>query len=75
MNKELYKEIKKFNRAEMASFIDKMYTKGFMAGTDAKTVVDCNIDLVKTLQGIKGIGEKTIYKIMEAVLEGQRNGN
>ena len=69
MNREKYKAIKKYDRQQMENFIGVIYTEGYKAGAVDNTKVDYQIDLVRILKGVKGVGEKTIEKILLAVRE------
>lgn len=67
LNKELYKEIKKMDRKEMDEFFLGVYNKGFRDGTEAGNKADFKIKLVTVLQETKGVGEKTIEKVLHTL--------
>ena len=69
MNKEAYKGIKKYNREQMENFVASIYTSGYKDGAKDNVKVEYQLDLVKVLKSVKGIGEKTIEKILMAVRE------
>lgn len=80
LNRKLYKEVKKMDRQEMEEFMRDIHEEGFKQGfrEGAKTSqkVDFKIELVQLLEGIKGVGEKTKEKILQAYKErGIGNGN
>lgn len=80
LNRKLYKEIKKMDRQEMEEKFQETYClgfqQGFREGTKTGQQVDFKIELVQLLEGIKGIGEKTKEKILQAYKErGIGNGN
>lgn len=73
LNRKLYKDIKKYDRQEMETFLLNIYAEGFKDGCEkgANSVqqVDFKMELVQLLEGIKGIGEKTKEKILQAYKE------
>lgn len=73
LNRKLYKEVKKMDRQEMEEFMRDIHEEGFKQGfrEGAKTGqhIDFKTELVQLLEGIKGIGEKTKDKILEAYKE------
>lgn len=69
MNRKMYKEIKKYDRREMEQFLVTMYSNGFEDGVNANAKVDYEIDLIEKLRSKKGIGGKTLQKILEAIRE------
>ena len=75
LNRKLYKEIKKYDRQQMEKFLRDLYSSGFKDGAEAGNKADTKIEIVQFLQhlDIKGIGEKTKEKILQAYMERGRN--
>lgn len=71
INRKTYKDIKKYDRQEMENFLRIIYTKGFKDGASSGNQADRKIELIQFLEGleIKGVGEKTKEKILEAYKE------
>lgn len=71
----MYKNIKRHNRQEMEIFLRNLYNQGyelgFKEGAEVGEVTDIKIELVKFLDKmeVKGIGEKTKEKIIQAYIE------
>ena len=75
LNRKLYKEIKKYDRQQMEKFLRDLYSSGFKDGAEAGNKADTKIEIVQFLQplDIKGIGEKTKEKILQAYMGRGRN--
>lgn len=69
LNRKVYKDIKKYDRQEMERFLRTIYSEGFRDGTNVVNDTDFKIKLIGVLNKTKGIGEKTIAKIMATVKE------
>lgn len=69
INRKMYKEIKKYDRQEMERFLANIYKQGFEDGAEAGDNADFKIKLVQVLQNTKGVGEKTIEKVLGTVKE------
>lgn len=69
INRKMYKEIKKYDRQEMERFLANIYKQGFDDGAEAGNNADFKIKLVQVLQNTKGVGEKTIEKVLATVKE------
>ncbi|MGJ0847444.1 hypothetical protein ACR77J_12205 [Tissierella praeacuta] len=75
LNRKLYKEIKKMDRQEMEEKFQETYSigfqQGFREGAKVAEQIDFKIELVQFLEGleIKGVGEKTKEKILQAYKE------
>lgn len=71
LNRKTFKAIKKFDRQEMDNFFKNNYEHGFKdgfrSGTESGQQVDFKIELVQVLQATKGIGDKTIKKVLETL--------
>ncbi len=48
---------------------DEGFKKGFKEGTKSGQRVDFKIELVRLLQATKGVGDKTITKVMQTLKE------
>lgn len=66
INRTKYKEIKKFDHAQMESFMQDIYKSGYMDGRDSAPGVELE-DVLKVLTEVKGIGPKVMQGIREAV--------
>lgn len=66
INRTKYKEIKKFDHAQMESFIQDIYKSGYMDGRDSVPGVELE-NVLKVLTEVKGIGPKAMQRIREAV--------
>lgn len=64
MNRKIYKAIKKYDRQQMENFLKTIYSEGFNDGAESGQRVDFKIELVQILENTKGVGEKTIEKIL-----------
>lgn len=75
INRKQYKDIKKYDRNEMEKFLRSIYSSGFQDGADSGNKADTKIEIVQFLEGldIKGIGEKTKEKILQAYKERGEN--
>lgn len=73
LNRKDYKEIKKYDRTEMETFITSIYSQGFEAGfkdgVAAGDNADFKIKLLQILNKTKGIGDKTKEKILNTLKE------
>lgn len=69
INRKMYKEIKKYDRQEMERFLANIYKQGFEDGAEAGDNADFKIKLVQVLQNTKGVGEKTIEKVLGTLEE------
>lgn len=75
LNRKIYKAIKKYDRQEMEDFFRTIYEEGFkdgfQEGANTGQQADVKIELVQFLEGIeiKGVGEKTKDKILQAYKE------
>ena len=59
------------DRREMENFLKDIYSSGFKDGADSGSQADTKIEVVQFLEGleVKGIGEKTKEKIVQAYRE------
>ena len=69
LNRKLYKDIKKYDREEMESFLRTVYTEGFRDGAEAGDKTDFRIKLSEVLNKTKGIGATLYDRIMENAKE------
>ena len=79
LNRKMFKAIKKYDRQEMEDFFRTIYEEGFkdgfQEGAKSGSRADTKIELVQFLEHleIKGIGEKTKEKILQAYKERRVN--
>ena len=69
INRKMYKDIKKYDRQEMERFLSTLYKEGFQDGAKSGDNADFKIKLVQVLQSTKGVGEKTIEKVLKTFKE------
>jgi hypothetical protein len=69
ITRKQYKEIKKYDRQQMEIFLTNIYKDGFQDGVNAGDNADFKIKLVQVLQNTKGVGEKTIEKVLDTLKE------
>lgn len=67
--KQEYRKIKKLTREEMDEYFIGVYQKGFRAGAESGNNADFKIKLVQVLNKTKGIGPKTIDKVLQTLKE------
>ena len=72
MDRKQYKEIKRYSREELEEFLRGLYGKGFQEGVEVGQEVDFKVRLVSVLSKTKGVGDKTIKKVL-ATLEEVKN--
>ena len=65
--RSIYKKIKKYDKEQMEEFIQSVYLKGF---NDANRKADkTKIEVKEKLESVKGLGEKTIDKVLKALFD------
>ena len=65
--RSIYKKIKKYDKKDMEEFIQSVYLKGF---NDANRNTDkTKIEVKEKLESVKGLGEKTIDKVLNTLFE------
>lgn len=69
LNRKTYKAVKKMDRQEMEKFVTSIYSQGFKDGTESAEGADFKIKLVHVLTHTKGVGEKTIAKVLQTLKE------
>ena len=69
LTRKQYKEIKKMDRQQMENFLAKIYSQGYEDGKEAAEMADFKIKLVQLLEKTKGVGPKTIEKILQTLKE------
>ena len=63
----IYKRIKKYDKEDMEDFVQSVYLKGF---NDAHRKTDkSKIEVKEKLESVKGLGDKTIDKVLKALFE------
>lgn len=63
----VYKNIKKYTKVQMEIFIEETYKLGFEDGLKVNLDADFKIKLIQVLQNTKGVGDKTIEKVLETL--------
>ena len=69
INRKQYRAIKKYDRQQMEEFLESIYLLGFQDGAEASQQADFKIKLVQVLDKTKGVGEKTIEKVLATLKE------
>lgn len=69
MERSQYKEIKRYNREELQTFIFSIYKTGFQDGVKVGNNTDFKIKLVQLLENTKGVGKATTNKILNTLKE------
>ena len=59
------------DRQQIENFLAKIYSQGYEDGKEAAEIVDFKIKLVQLLEKTKGVGPKTIEKILQTLKEGE----
>ncbi len=80
-NRNLYKKVKKMDRQEMENFFKFIeesgkrigYEQGFRDGADAGDKADFKIKLIQVLNNTKGVGDKTIRKVLNTLKEMEKS--
>lgn len=66
INRKEYEKIKKYDRTQMDTFIQSVYKSGFEDGKSSVPGIDI-AEIKKTLLSVKGLGEKRVEAILEAL--------
>lgn len=69
LDRSLYKEIKKMNRAAMQEFLERLYRSGYEDGTEISSNADFRIRLHQILENTKGVGITLYQRIMKTEKE------
>lgn len=65
--RSIYKRIKKYDKGQTEGFVQSVYLKGF---NDANRNTDkTKIELKEKLESVKGLGDKTIDKVLKALFD------
>ena len=65
--RSIYKRIKKYDKEQMEEFVQSVYLKGF---NDAYRKTDkSKIEVKDKLENVKGLGNKTIDKVLNALFD------
>ena len=65
--RSIYKRIKKYDKEQMEEFVQSVYLKGF---NDANRSTDkSKIEVKEKLESVKGLGNKTIDKVLNALFD------
>ena len=68
INRNRYKDIKRYDHQQMEDFLTDVYKNGFIDGQESVTGVELQ-DVEKALQGVKGIGPIVWNRIKERLAE------
>lgn len=66
VTREIYKNVKKYDRQQFSAFCTDLYTYGFEDGRDSVPGIEVN-DIYEVIASVKGIGPKKLAEIKEAV--------
>lgn len=66
ITREIYKNVKKFDRQQFTGFCTSLYTYGFEDGRDSVPGIEVG-DIYEVIASVKGIGPKKLAEIKEAV--------
>ena len=66
INRKEYERIKKYDRTQMDTFIQSVYKNGYTDGVRSVPGIDI-AEIKKTLLSVKGLGEKRVEAILEAL--------
>ena len=58
----------------MEEYLNNIYHQGFQAGVEAGNNADFKIKLVQVLSQTKGVGDKTISKVLTTLKEMDKGG-
>lgn len=64
VNRNVYKQIKKYDHQQMEDFLTKVYQNGYKDGRDSGIAIE---DVLEAVKKTKGIGPATVKKLTEAV--------
>ncbi|MCC8157254.1 MAG: glutathione peroxidase [Oscillospiraceae bacterium] len=65
-NRNTYKEVKKYNHAQFDQFCIKIYQQGYEDGRASVPGTDLT-EIMDAIKNVKGIGDKRMDQIQEAV--------
>lgn len=66
INRQLYKDVKRYDRQQFTQFCTNLYKYGFEDGQETVSCVDLEA-IYSAIDGVKGIGPKTSEKVKEAL--------
>lgn len=64
INRDTYKEIKKYDHQQMCEFLTKVYQNGYKDGRDSGIAIE---DVLATMKQVKGVGPATLKKLSDAM--------
>lgn len=70
VNRKLYEKVRKMDHNTLRLFVNEIYSKGYKAGTEAAEGLKPD-EVRQVLLSVKGIGEKKVDAIIEALNEAQ----
>lgn len=68
LNRKLYKNIKKYDREQMESYLVNLYMEGYEDGRNDVAGVDVSA-IKEIVMGVKGVGEKRADEIVRKIEE------
>ena len=68
LNRKLYKNIKKYDREQMESYLVNLYMEGYEDGRNDVPGVDISV-IKEIVMNVKGVGEKRTDEIMRKIEE------
>lgn len=68
LNRKQYKNIKKYDREQMESYLVNLYTEGYEDGRNDVAGVDVSA-IKEIVMGVKGVGEKRADEIVRKIEE------
>lgn len=72
INRNQYKQIKKFDRSQMESYLVSLYKEGFNDGRESVQGIDI-LKIKDIILQVKGIGEKRADEIVKSIEEAFNN--
>ena len=68
LNRKLYKNIKKYDREQMESYLVNLYMEGYEDGRNDVPGVDISV-IKEIVMNVKGVGEKRAEEIVRKIKE------
>ena len=68
LNRKLYKNIKKYDREQMESYLANLYMEGYEDGRNDVPSVDISV-IKEIVMNVKGVGEKRAEEIVRKIEE------
>ena len=71
LNRKLYKNINKYDREQMESYLVNLYMEGYEDGRNDVPGVDISV-IKEIVMNVKGVGEKRAEEIVQKIEEGMK---